>query len=163
MSLSDIPRNHFDPLNHFPPRDEHFSGYFPQPLSPPAFLSHGISQLSNAFYAHHPAIFNMNALSQEEMERYQELSNKYEPELPVRHLCALKKVDVSYPTDAAHRDRLFLTNNPPMQLRWIMQMLTQLSPRKQPYDLIAQQRRPKPTVTKSCCRHWLLHIRIRVS
>lgn len=85
MSLSDIPRNHFDPLSHFPPREEHFSGYFAQPLSPPAFVSHGISQLSNAFYAHHPAIFNMNALSQEEMERYQELSNKYEPELTVRH------------------------------------------------------------------------------
>lgn len=135
MSLSDIPRNHFDPLNHFPPREEHFSGYFSQPLSPPAFLSHGISQLSNAFYAHHPAIFNMNALSQEEMERYQELSNKYEPELPVRH--PVLGVVVSHLTDAAHRVRLFLTNNPPMQLRWIMQMLTRLLPRKQPYDLIA--------------------------
>ncbi|KAL2831186.1 peptidase C65 Otubain-domain-containing protein [Aspergillus cavernicola] len=84
MSLSDLPRNHFDPLNHFPPREEPaLPDFYSQLLSPPAFIGHGISQLSSALCAHHPtSIFNMNALSPEEMERYQELSNKFEPELP---------------------------------------------------------------------------------
>ncbi|KAL4922228.1 peptidase C65 Otubain-domain-containing protein [Aspergillus aurantiobrunneus] len=108
MFLSDIPRNHFDPLNHFPSREEQFPGYFPQSLPSPAFLSHGISQLSNALYAHNPAILNMNALSPEEMERYQELSNKYEPELPgplVSHRQSTNAIALDY----ANADPAFAT------------------------------------------------------
>ncbi|KAL4783045.1 peptidase C65 Otubain-domain-containing protein [Aspergillus varians] len=108
MSLSDLPRNHFDPLNHFPPREEHLAGYFPQSLPSPTFLSHGISQLSNAFYAHHPALFNMNALSPEEMERYQELSNKYEPELP-GPLVSHKQSTNAIALDYANADPTFAT------------------------------------------------------
>ncbi|KAL2868441.1 OTU family ubiquitin thioesterase [Aspergillus lucknowensis] len=83
MSLSDIHRNHFDPLNHFHPREEPGPGFYSQHLPSTAFVTHGISQLSSALYAHQtPPIFNMNPLSPEEMERYQELSNKFEPDLP---------------------------------------------------------------------------------
>jgi ubiquitin thioesterase protein OTUB1 len=80
MSLSDLHRNHFDPLHHFHPREESVIEFYSQPLPSPVFINHGISQLSSALYV--PA-YNMNAMSTEEMERYQELSNKFEPELPV--------------------------------------------------------------------------------
>ncbi|PLB39250.1 OTU family ubiquitin thioesterase [Aspergillus candidus] len=82
MSLSGIPWNHFDPLNHFPPRQESTTGFYPQYLSSSAFFSHGLPQLSSILYAENPAFFNMNALSADEMERFQKLSNEFEAELP---------------------------------------------------------------------------------
>ncbi|KAL5333055.1 peptidase C65 Otubain-domain-containing protein [Aspergillus crustosus] len=110
MSLSDIPRNHFAPLNHFPPREEHISGYHPhfQTLSSPAFLSHGLPQLPSAFYARHPAVYNMNIPLSEEMGRYQELSDKYEPGLPgplVSHKQSTNAIAMEY----ANADPAFAT------------------------------------------------------
>ena len=83
MSLSGIPWNHFDPLNQFPPRPDSTAGFYPQYLSSSAFFSHGLPQLSSVLYGENPAFFNMNALSAEEMERFQKLSNEFEAELPV--------------------------------------------------------------------------------
>ncbi|KAL2801794.1 peptidase C65 Otubain-domain-containing protein [Aspergillus granulosus] len=105
MSLSDIPRNHFDPLNHFHPREDFVSGFYSQPLHSPAFINHSISQLSSALYT--PA-YSMNVLSPEEMERYQELSNKFEPELPgplVSHKQSTDAIAVEY----ANADPAFAT------------------------------------------------------
>ncbi|KAL4805524.1 peptidase C65 Otubain-domain-containing protein [Aspergillus unguis] len=82
MSLSDLPRNHLYPLDQYQPRKDYFTGYFHQPLASSAFFGHQTSQPSSTIYTHTPEFFNMSALSPEEMERYQELSNRYEPELP---------------------------------------------------------------------------------
>ncbi|KAL3489310.1 peptidase C65 Otubain-domain-containing protein [Aspergillus germanicus] len=105
MSLSDLHRNHFDPLHHFHPRGESVTEFYSQPLSSPVFINHGISQLSSALYV--PA-YNMNAMSTEEMERYQELSNKFEPELPgplVSHKQSTEAIAVEY----ANADPAFAT------------------------------------------------------
>ncbi|KAL2853939.1 peptidase C65 Otubain-domain-containing protein [Aspergillus pseudoustus] len=105
MSLSDIHRNQFDPLNHFHPREELVLGFYSQPLPSAAFVNHGVPQLSSALYT--PA-YNMNALSPEEMERYQELSNKFEPELPgplVSHKQSTDAIAVEY----ANADPAFAT------------------------------------------------------
>ncbi|PLB52413.1 cysteine proteinase [Aspergillus steynii IBT 23096] len=77
MSLSDIPWNHL----HLPTRQDPATGLYPQNLYPPAFLAHGFSQLSNAFYHNHLNSFNMNPLSTDEMERFQKLSNEFEPDI----------------------------------------------------------------------------------
>ena len=119
MSLSDLPRSHFDPLNHYPLREEQYPGYFPPSDAPAAFLSHEITQLSNALYGHRPAFFNMNPLSPEEMERFQELSNKYEPELPVS---TRPRPSILCPVDTANRVRSSLPNSRRTQLRWTMPM-----------------------------------------
>ncbi|KAL3471308.1 peptidase C65 Otubain-domain-containing protein [Aspergillus californicus] len=110
MFLSDLPRSHFHPLSHFPPREEPILNFFPQLLlSQPAFFTNGISQLSHTFYAHHPdSIYNMNALSPEEMERYQKLSNKFEPELP-GPLVSHKKSTGSIAMEYANADPAFVT------------------------------------------------------
>lgn len=89
MSLSDIPWNHL----HLPTRQDSATGLYPQNLYPPAFLAHGFSQLSNAFYHNHLNSFNMNPLSTDEMERFQKLSNEFEPDIqvsitPNRRLCS---------------------------------------------------------------------------
>jgi ubiquitin thioesterase protein OTUB1 len=105
MSLSDLHRNHFDPLHHFHPREESVTEFYSHPLSSPVFINHGISQLSSALYV--PA-YNMNAMSTEEMERYQELSNKFEPELPgplVSHKQSTEAIAVEY----ANADPAFAT------------------------------------------------------
>lgn len=108
MSLSDLPRSHFDLLNHYPLREEQYPGYFPPSDAPAAFLSHEITQLSNALYGHRPAFFNMNPLSPEEMERFQELSNKYEPELP-GPLVSSKQSTNAIAMDYANADPTFAT------------------------------------------------------
>ncbi|KAL4863772.1 hypothetical protein BDV12DRAFT_22034 [Aspergillus spectabilis] len=108
MSLSDLPRNHFGHLNHFPSREEHIHTYYSQSLSSPDFLTHEISQLSSTLYAHHPAPFNMNPPSSEEMGRYQELSDKYEPDLPgplVSHKQSTNAIAMEY----ANADPAFAT------------------------------------------------------
>lgn len=86
MSFSDLPRRHFYPTSHYSLGTGHFPGYFHQPLPASAFINHELSQLQSAIYAHNAhnqASFNMSGISPDEMERYQELSNKYEPELSV--------------------------------------------------------------------------------
>ncbi|KAL4884716.1 peptidase C65 Otubain-domain-containing protein [Aspergillus karnatakaensis] len=108
MSLSDIPRNHFDPLSHFSSKEEHIPGYYPQSLPSPACLSHGFSQLPSTLYGHHPAAFNMNQPPSEEMSRYQELSDKYEPDLPgplVSHKQSTDAIAIEY----ANADPTFVT------------------------------------------------------
>ena len=87
MSLSDLPWNHFDPINHFPTGQDSTSGFYPQHPHSTAFFDHGFSQLSNALY--HPGntfFFNMNTLSTAEMERFQKLSNEFQPDVQVRDL-----------------------------------------------------------------------------
>lgn len=92
MSLSKLPWNHFDPHHHFPDKQK-FGSYYRDSFVPPNLLpSIGLS-LSAAF-PHpqpqpqpHPNMTNpsnMNALSADEMERFQKLSNTYEPEVQVR-------------------------------------------------------------------------------
>ncbi|GAT28200.1 ubiquitin thiolesterase [Aspergillus luchuensis] len=82
MSLSDLPWNRFDPINHFPTGQDSTSGFYPQHPHSSAFFDHGYSQLSNALY--HPGntfFFNMNTLSTAEMERFQKLSNEFQPDV----------------------------------------------------------------------------------
>ncbi|KAE8354235.1 ubiquitin thiolesterase [Aspergillus coremiiformis] len=77
MSLVDISWNHPGPLNYPLPASQgsttHFYHHFP-PSS--AFLYPGY--ITSAVY---PAFFNMNTLSTEEMERFQKLSNEFEPDI----------------------------------------------------------------------------------
>lgn len=85
MSLSK-PWSHFGPHHPFPEKQK-FSGYYQDALSstllPPldfsisAAFSPGPDMSNSA---------NMNALSPEEMERFQKLSNNYEPDVQVRSL-----------------------------------------------------------------------------
>ncbi|KAL4942217.1 hypothetical protein BDV06DRAFT_235557 [Aspergillus oleicola] len=104
MSLSDLPRNHFDPLSHFPHRQDHFSGYYAPPLSSSAFISHGLP-----LYAQHPPpIFNMNTLTNEEMERFQQLSNSYQPDIQ-GPLVSHKQSTDAIAMDYANADPTFAT------------------------------------------------------
>ncbi|PWY82211.1 ubiquitin thiolesterase [Aspergillus heteromorphus CBS 117.55] len=79
MSLSDIPWNQFGPINHFPTRQHLTSGLYPQHPHSPAFIDPGFSQISGTFYppGQH-SYFNMNALSTDEMETFQKLSNEFQ-------------------------------------------------------------------------------------
>ncbi|KAL4791797.1 peptidase C65 Otubain-domain-containing protein [Aspergillus venezuelensis] len=105
MSLSDLPRNHFDPLNHFPQRQDQFAGYYAQPpISTSAFINHGLP-----LYAQHPPpVFNMNTLSNEEMERFQQLSNSYQPDIQ-GPLVSHKQSTNAIALDYANADPAFAT------------------------------------------------------
>lgn len=75
MSLADLPWNHFNPYHGLPDTQD-FASCYP-PCAPPfAFFSHGVSQLSSAFHA-----VDMAALSPDELERFQKLSNEFEPDV----------------------------------------------------------------------------------
>lgn len=77
MSLADVPWNHFNPYNHFPDR-QHFHS------APPfAFIPHELTDLSNTYH-HNYSPLEMAALSPEELERFQKLSNEFEPDVQVR-------------------------------------------------------------------------------
>lgn len=82
MSLADVPWNQFNPYNHFPDgQDFPYNIYH---LTPPfAFLSHGLSDPSDTHHNSY-APLDMAALSPEELERFQKLSNEFEPDAQVR-------------------------------------------------------------------------------
>lgn len=80
MSLSDISWNHLHLLNQFPARPDSTADLYSAPARTAAFINHDFSRLSSA-YSNHRSHFNMNTLSTEEMERFQKLSNEFEPEI----------------------------------------------------------------------------------
>ncbi|KAE8147787.1 ubiquitin thiolesterase [Aspergillus avenaceus] len=80
MSLADVPWNNLDPLNHsHPARQTSTTGFYSQSPHSSDFSGHRFSQLSSVVYSGHPTFFNMATLSTEEMERFQKLSNEFEP------------------------------------------------------------------------------------
>lgn len=76
MSLADLPWNHFNPYHHRFPDSHHFASFYPPSAPPFDFFSHGVPQLSNAS---HP--IDMATLSPDELERFQKLSNEFEPDV----------------------------------------------------------------------------------
>ncbi|KAL5358147.1 cysteine proteinase [Aspergillus floccosus] len=80
MSLSDISWNHLHLLNQFPARPDSTADLYSAPARTAAFINHDFSRLSSA-YSNHRSHFNMNTLSTEEMERFQKLSNEFEPDI----------------------------------------------------------------------------------
>ena len=94
MSLSDVPFAHFLPYNHshyFP--DYHDLSAANSIYQDPTFhsatpvLSHGVSSHFSTSVKNRSAAksaFKMNTLSTEEMERFQKLSNEFEPDVQVR-------------------------------------------------------------------------------
>lgn len=83
MSLSNLPWSHFGPYHPFPEKQK-FNNYYQAALSSSGFLPLGLS-ISAAFAPgsdiSHPV--NMNTLSVDEMERFQKLSNEFEPGVQV--------------------------------------------------------------------------------
>lgn len=93
MSLSDVSFAHFLPYNH----NHYFPDYHGLSAansiyqdrtfhSPAPVLSHGGSSHFSASVKNRSAAkssFNMNTLSTEEMERFQKLSNEFEPDVQV--------------------------------------------------------------------------------
>ena len=82
MSVADVPWNQFNPYTHFPDR-QHFPSHLYQ-STPITFVSHGPSQPSTTHHKRAPQ--NMAALSPEELERFQKLSNEFEPDVQVGFL-----------------------------------------------------------------------------
>lgn len=83
MSLSNLPWSHFGPYRPFPEKQK-FNNYYQDALSSSGLLPLGLS--ISAAFAHdsdisHPV--NMNTFSVDQMERFQQLSNEYEPEVQV--------------------------------------------------------------------------------
>ena len=88
MSLADVPWNHPGPLNHpLPARQGSATNlYYHHSPHSSAFSNSGYSQLPSAVYPGNSSFFNMNTLSTEEMERFQKLSNEFEPDIQVSPL-----------------------------------------------------------------------------
>lgn len=94
MSLSDVPFAHFLPHthNHYFPDYHDLSAansIYQDPTfhSPAPVLSHGVSSHFSTSVKSRSAAksaFKMNTLSTEEMERFQKLSNEFEPDVQVR-------------------------------------------------------------------------------
>ena len=85
MSLSKIPWNHFGPHHPFPERQKFASFYrdtLAPSLLPPLSLSTSAAFNPSPSNMSNPA--NMNTLSPDEMERFQKLSNEFEPDVQVR-------------------------------------------------------------------------------
>lgn len=135
MSLSKPPWSHFGPHHPFPDKQRFHTFYRDAPsflpplgfsistvLAPPPPAS---SNMSNSA--------NMNALSQAEMERFQKLSNEFEPDVQVslkRHQSFRHGQKIA---DFVDRDRLYRTSNRVIKLRWIMPMRIQLLQQRQTY------------------------------
>ena len=85
MSLADVPWNHPGPLNHPLPARQGSTTNLYHHHSPhsSAFCNSGYSHLPSAVYPGNSSFFNMNTLSTEEMERFQKLSNEFEPDIQV--------------------------------------------------------------------------------
>jgi ubiquitin thioesterase protein OTUB1 len=88
MSLSKLSWNHFGPHHPFPEKQK-FHGCYQDALAPPDFLRPLGLSISAAF-APGPSTMsnssNMNTLSPDEMQRFQKLSNEFEPDVPVGDL-----------------------------------------------------------------------------
>lgn len=83
MSLSKIPWSHFGPHHPFPDKQRFPNTYY---RDAPSFLPLGFSisaALNHQIPANMSNSTNMNALSQAEMERFQKLSNEFEPDVQV--------------------------------------------------------------------------------
>lgn len=82
MSLADVPWNHFNIYNHnhnFP--DSHHLPLSPY-LHPASFAFSHAAQRSSALHRNY-APLDMAALSPDELERFQKLSNEFEPDVQV--------------------------------------------------------------------------------
>ncbi|KAB8077141.1 cysteine proteinase [Aspergillus leporis] len=108
MSLVDVPWNHPGPLSyHIPARQDSTTNNH-QSAHPSAFISTGYSQTHRAVYPSHPAFFNMNTLSTEEMERFQKLSNEFEPDVQ-GPLVSAKQSSSTIAMEYARADPTFVT------------------------------------------------------
>lgn len=74
MSLANVPHNQFDFYNRFPDGQDLTVSPYQLSTTPFDFL-HGVSHLSSAL--------DMAALSPDELERFQKLSNEFEPDVQV--------------------------------------------------------------------------------
>ena len=81
MSVAGVPWNQFNPHSHFPDEQTYQPFVYQQPTPSPSVAS-GASQSPGPRYNRY-ASFNMAALSPDELERFQKLSNEYRPDLPV--------------------------------------------------------------------------------
>ncbi|KAE8410900.1 peptidase C65 Otubain-domain-containing protein [Aspergillus pseudocaelatus] len=109
MSLADIPWNHPGPLNHPLPARQGSATNLYHHHSPhsSAFLNPGYSQLPSAVYPGRSSFFNMNTLSTEEMERFQKLSNEFEPDIQ-GPLVSTKQPSSAIAMDYASADPTFV-------------------------------------------------------
>jgi hypothetical protein len=85
MSLSKLSWSHIGPHHPFPEKQK-FHGCYQDALDPSAFLRPLGLSISAAFAPGPPAMSNssnMNALSPDEMQRFQKLSNEFQPDVPV--------------------------------------------------------------------------------
>ncbi|PYH44914.1 OTU family ubiquitin thioesterase [Aspergillus saccharolyticus JOP 1030-1] len=81
MSLTGVSWNHYYSINRLPTRQESVSGLFSRhPQSPAFYNQSGVAFHSGPLYHSEYAncSFNMNTLSTEEMEKFQELSNEFQ-------------------------------------------------------------------------------------
>lgn len=128
MSLSKLPWSYFGPHHSFLEKQK-FEGYYQDALSSTLLSPLGFS-LSAAFTPgldmSNPA--NMNALSPDEMERFQKLSNEFEPDVKVRIS------DIGWPAYAdIFRVRWSRPGSPLTASRLTMPMQTRLLRQKQTY------------------------------
>jgi ubiquitin thioesterase protein OTUB1 len=99
MSVSTIPWNHFGP-HHFFLEKQKANSYYQNTL-PSAHLpalGHSRPIYSGSNMSHSS---NMNALSPDEMERFQKLSNEFEPDVPVGRSSS---IEPSEEINNTHRD-----------------------------------------------------------
>ena len=97
MSLSKPHWNHFGPHHPFPPKQNFHGAYRDAPA--PSTL-HPPLGLSPAAYSPRPNMNNarnMNALSADEMERFQKLSNEFQPDVQVsrKNMTCIRAGDTS--------------------------------------------------------------------
>ncbi|KAJ5780481.1 Ovarian tumor otubain [Penicillium paradoxum] len=107
MSLSKPTWNHFGPHQPFP--EKQYSAHFYRHALSSSFFSPVALSLSAAFS--HPiscTSANMNALSPDEMERFQKLSNSYQPDIP-GPLVSAKQSSHSIALDYSNADPTLVT------------------------------------------------------
>ncbi|KAJ5549016.1 hypothetical protein N7513_006250 [Penicillium frequentans] len=106
MSVSTIPWNHFGP-HHFYPEKQKANSYYqnilPSTFLPPRGHSRPVYPGSNMSHSS-----NMNALSPDEMERFQKLSNEFEADVP-GPLVSPKQSSHSIAMEYANADPTFAT------------------------------------------------------
>ncbi|KAE8321511.1 peptidase C65 Otubain-domain-containing protein [Aspergillus sergii] len=109
MSLADVPWNHPGPLNHPLPARQGSTTNLYHHRSPhsSAFCNSGYSHLPSPVYPGNSSFFNMNTLSTEEMERFQKLSNEFEPDIQ-GPLVSTKQPSSAIAMDYASADPTFV-------------------------------------------------------